>query len=416
MKKKTVIFIIIGIVLLFIILLGVNFYLSQKKKGAVTEEVTLTPEEQARLTLTKEEREKGITKEEKLKKLLEEKKKELEKKKEKGKIKVVQIKKIIDKKVKGATFSADKTKILYFDPGAKEFYSIGLDGLNDTAITRANLKNLYDVLWSATKDKAILVFSEDKGKTKKYIYFNFSDQKSTELDPRFQNIVLSPDGKRIAYLYIDKKKDISNLSIASYDGSNWRKITPYDKEEINLEWLSGGKLSILDYSTAYKEGKLSLYDIEKGGDYSVLLTKKYGLTINWSPDTKKVIYTDGGTKGARDLSLYVYNLNKKEEKNLQISTLADKCAWAKDSRTIICAIPENFSNYYVQPDDYYNEKFISRDSFYKIDVETGERTKIADADQFAKDYDVYKPFLSDDAKTMYFQRRHDGKLYTLVMP
>ena len=160
-----------------------------------------------------------------------------------------------------------------------------------------------------------------------------------------------------------------------------------------------------------------IYDVVEGGDYFGLVSEKWGLSPLFSRDGKKVLFNDNEVKNARFPVIWVSEVKKgARPKKLQLSTLIEKCTWANDNVTVYCGVPENYSNYYIQPDDYYDGRFISRDSFYKINTETGEQMKLASADQFDQDYDVFMPLISDDGKTMYFTRKHDGKFYALIIP
>ena len=417
MKKSTlIILIVIGIVVIIGAVIGIML-ITRKPAPPPPEEIVLTPEERARLILTEEERRAGMTLEEKEKKMIEERKKALERAKVPEEVKVVRIDKIIDKKVKFVTYSADKQKLLYFDPAEKEFFTCNLDGTEKNVITRASLENLYDVSWARTKDKLILVFSADKGKTKEYHFFNLAEQTDIKLDRRMQNVVFSFDGTKVAYQWVVKKEGIFNLSVSDPDGKNWRKIKALGEQRVVLDWFSENNVAVFDQPSAYEQGNLYIYDVIEGKPYYALTTEKYGLSAKFSRHGKKVIYNASSIKASRFPNLYVSDVKKGAvAKKIPISTLVEKCTWAQDNVTIYCGVPENYSNYFIQPNDYYEGRFISRDSFYKINTETGEQLKIAAADQFDKDYDVYLPFISDDGKTMYFTRKHDGKFYALRIP
>jgi len=415
MKKKYII--LIALVVIMLVGLGLFYYLTTEKEEKL-EEVVLTEEERVKLRLTDEERKNGITIKEKEKMIEEEKRKELE---EKGKtpeeIKVVQIKKIIDKEIKFTVFSADNSKFLYFDPTNKEVYQSNTDGIGEQVLTNAKFDNLYNVSWSPNREKTVLTFSSDKGLTKKYHFFNLSSQEDIEYEDKYQNVTISYDGENVAYVFHDSAKDKYNLSVAKPDLSSWRKIRELGKEEIETKWFSNNNLAVYSATTAFEEGQLDIYNVGEGADHYTFLSKRWGLNPLFSPDGKKVIFNDNDTKNARFPIIWIAGVeNKIEPRKLQLSTLVEKCAWAKDSVSIFCGIPENYSNFFIQPDDYYKGKFVSKDSFYKIDTNSGEQKKLADFSQFNKDYDVYKPLVSEDQKKMYFTRKHDGKFYGLIMP
>ena len=415
MNKKIIIILTIVVVALIIGL--IIFSTLTSKKEPPTEEVILTEEERVNLQLTQEEREQGLTLEEKEARLQQEKQNKIEKGGELEEVRALQIKKIIDRKVEFSVFSADKQSLLYYDEKAGEFYRSNLNGLGENVMTNARFEDLNDVSWSPDRKKTVLTFSSNKGKTKKYHFFNLEEQKDIEYGDEYQSATISFDGDQVAYIYRDTKDDEYNLSVANADLTSWRQIKDLNDDEIKLEWFSDSYLAIYDETSAYEEGELYVYDVGEGKNHFVMVSDRWGLAPIFSPDGKKVVFNDNGAKNARYPSIWVQDVVRgAEPKKLQLSTLVEKCAWASDNVTIFCGVPENYSNFFIQPDDYYKGKFVSKDSFYKINTETKEKEKLADASQFKKDYDVYRPFVSDDGKDVYFTRKHDGKLYVLIIP
>ncbi|NQU99774.1 MAG: PD40 domain-containing protein, partial [Parcubacteria group bacterium] len=410
--------IIIAVVIIIIIITLVTLFLLTPKKEIGLEEVVLTEEERNKLNLTEEERAQGLSLDDKEEKIKSEGEKELENSNNQTEeVRVLQIKKIIDREIKFPVFSADKSKLLYFDPKASEFYTSNLDGLGENVITNARFENLYDISWSPDRKKTVLTFSSDKGKTKKYHYFNLNEQKDIEYGKEYQDVSISFNGDNVAYMYRDFENKTHNLSVANHDLTSWRKIKSLDEDEINLKWFSNKYLAIYASPSANVQSELYIYDVAEGKDHFVIASKRWGLSPLFSPDGKKVIYNDNETKNSRFPVIWISNVEKGSVPvKLQLSSLVEKCTWASDNITVFCGVPENYSNFFIQPNDYYEGKFVSKDSFYKINTETKEQLKLADASQFNKDYDIYSPFVSNDGKNMYFVRKHDGKLYELVIP
>jgi hypothetical protein len=63
---------------------------------------------------------------------------------------------------------------------------------------------------------------------------------------------------------------------------------------------------------------------------------------------------------------------------LSISTLPEKCLWAKTGETVFCAVPKNTiaANY---PDDWYQGKIQFSDNLWSIDASNGNVTLITDS-------------------------------------
>jgi len=93
------------------------------------------------------------------------------------------------------------------------------------------------------------------------------------------------------------------------------------------------------------------------------------------------------------------------------STLPSKCS--PDSAVIYCFVPQgdNFRNA-VLPDDYFEGKFYTSDSLYKINLGTDEITPVAIPQGGDKGpIDAENPITR--AGNLYFVNRYDNSLYVL---
>jgi hypothetical protein len=69
----------------------------------------------------------------------------------------------------------------------------------------------------------------------------------------------------------------------------------------------------------------------------------------------------------------------------------------------------------VLPNEYNEKKFTSVDTFWKVNVATGEKTRIIETSQISGSFDATKLFLNSDESMLFFANRIDGKLYRLNM-
>jgi hypothetical protein len=417
MKKKTLI--IIGLIVLVAAAAGVLVYIFVIRKPAPPPpEVAVTPEEKARLTLTEEEIERGLTLEEKIDDIERERRLALERGEEIKpiEVEVAAVKPIVERKVSTPTLSPDRKNLFYFDPEAGEFYISELDGSNPRAITTANLRNVWDINWSAGKDKAIVAFSENEGRDKEYMLFNLRDQTTIRYDKEYQGVTLSPAGDRITYLYRDEEQNISNISVADPDTSNYKILYSYPDPDVEFTWFENDYIEFNPQTTGYKEGEVAVAGAEDG-TLRVIVGEKYGLDVKYSPDGTKFVFTESELKNPRKLSLNIIdNQGMRGAKYLGIDTLVDKCAWAFDNKTVYCGVPDFYVDTLIMPNDYYNGKFISTDSFYRIDTETQRADLIAASDTFDETYDIFDPFVSEDGKVFYFTNRIDEQMHALTIP
>jgi hypothetical protein len=90
-----------------------------------------------------------------------------------------------------------------------------------------------------------------------------------------------------------------------------------------------------------------------------------------------------------------------------------KCVWSTDSKSLFCALPGNIPETSILPNDWQEGKLQTTDTFWKIEVATGEKERLIEIEKISGSFDVLEPFLSQDEKTLFFSNKADGKLYRL---
>jgi len=413
MDRKRIL-IIIGIVAL-IIAFGVTIYfvIFRQKTKVADDLPPLTKEEQQRLKLTTEERQAGITEDQKIKEYVEEKRKEIALQTAAGETDKYRVIPVLKQKTISPTLSADFSKIIFYSPENKEFYVSNLDGSQVSPITSSGIDKVYDISWSKKKDRAVITLSDNQGLTRNYLIFDINDQKQTTVDANFKSPTLSPDGEKIAYLFLDKASSTSNISVSNLDGSDWNSVSPFEGEFPIINWNLESKL--IYYSEPNTQNNAIAFAANIIGKNFNQLVSNYGLNVNVSNDGNKIVYSGQNVADATTTNLQFYDLQNSKNVDLGVQTFADKCTWLPNNQNLICAIPENLSKCMILPDAYNNYNFISKDSFYLVDTQNNKTTKLASTTQFSQDYDVYKPFMLGE-KIMYFTRRQDGQLYAFVIP
>ena len=143
--------------------------------------------------------------------------------------------------------------------------------------------------------------------------------------------------------------------------------------DINLLWPKNNILSITSRPSGLITGNLWILNTANLG-LTKLIGELFGLEVLWSPDGNNFIYSYTDQNG-RDPKLAIYKNGVSKDIN-NISTLVDKCAWAKDSINIYCAIPQSWPDWATLPDDYYKNAFLTIDDLWEINAETGEKNLV----------------------------------------
>jgi len=180
-----------------------------------------------------------------------------------------------------------------------------------------------------------------------------------------------------------------------------------------VEWPRSSEIFLRERPSGLAPSSLYSLDTLSGG-FSKKLSNIYGLSIKWSADGKRFLYSKTDSKG-KNISIYTSEVGVYNEKAIQVATLAEKCVWSQDPRIIYCAVPKIIGNNYVLPDDFYKEKFYSEDEFWKINIETKETSKIIEDYEINELYNASDLFLSPEEDYLFFTDKKNGLLYSIEL-
>ncbi len=320
-----------------------------------------------------------------------------------------QIKRISQEPVLGTVI--DNQKIRYYLKNNGNVFESSLNGSSPTIISSSVLPNLIKALWSPSKDKIIAIFNQSN-KAKKYSY-DYATRISTPLDSSIEWISWSPKEDKIAYQYNNPLTGDNSINIADSDGSNWTSVFQTRMKNLIVEWPKASQLSIRTRPSGLAESILYTIDLTNN-DFEKIIKETFGLTTLWSPLGDKILYSETDNQG-KNLKLKVLQLKNNTIKELNLITLPEKCVWSPDNRTIFCAVPKNISSHAIIPDDYYKKAISFSDDFYRINIETGEKTKIYDSNREETTYDANNILLSPLEDYLIFINQKDDLLYSLKL-
>ncbi|HPJ80282.1 MAG TPA: hypothetical protein PLF70_01080 [Candidatus Portnoybacteria bacterium] len=321
------------------------------------------------------------------------------------------IKAISTEPVLSPTISSDKSNIIYFLNSAGNIFESDFTGSTATAISKTVLENLKNIIWAPNKNKAIMVFQDNMENVSKYLY-NLSDEKSLPLGKYLNYISWSADSNKIAYQYQNETTGANDISIASPDGSKFSVVLSTRMKNLIVEWPS---INIYLRERPSGLAQSNLYSLSPTSKaLNKTIANVYGFSVKWSQKGDKLLYSSTSPKG-ENIGIFITDNNGGNKKAIGVSTLAEKCVWSQDVRYIFCAIPKNIAEAKVLPDDFYKEKFIGDDEFYKIDVGTGEKINILGDENLIVSYDAKELFLSPQEDYLFFVNKRDGRLYSIEL-
>lgn len=285
-----------------------------------------------------------------------------------------------------------------------QLWQIPLGTTAPIAAFQTTIDNPADVIWSL--DLKNIVKSGSEQADVKYIFSDFTKKNLVNLKSGIKSLAFSPDGKKIAYYVFENFKS-NGLFTSDPDGRNQKTLIGSLKlRDIILAWPKISQISLTVRPSGMTPGSVWTLDAK-----NLVLTKILGglnsLETLWAPGGNSFIYSYTDQNG-QNPKLAIYNKKGERHDLSGISTLIDKCIWANDLVSIFCAVPKNWPEGMVLPDDYYKRVNLTVDDVWKINTETGEKNLLA------SDLGDIKNLIIDNSESnILFISRSDQVLYKL---
>jgi hypothetical protein len=307
----------------------------------------------------------------------------------------------------------DGLHIEYYSKDNGQVYKNDLNGEAEEAISQKELPGLIDVFWSPDKKKAITKFKKSNGEIQ-FFYYNHDTKASLPLKSNLDMVVWQNNNK-ILYKYFNPVTKERTLNISDPDGKNWTKIANLDFKNINIASVPlSGLISFWNQPDAFTETSFKTASM-LGENKQTLFSGSFGTDYLWSGDGNRILASSSDKKGGSQISLFVMNNSGGDLKKLDVPTFTAKCVWSKDNKTIYYALPGGIQDNLILPNDYLSGKIKTTDTFWKINVLTGEKTRIIDLDKITASFDAVKMFLNSDESLLFFINRLDDKLYKITL-
>ena len=308
--------------------------------------------------------------------------------------------------------SPDGQTIKYYAKTTGKVFELDILSGKNKIVSDTNLPNLLGVLWSPDTNK---VLSEFSGATRSnFSFYDYTQKKSSALNANIDAAAWQNNNK-IIYKYFDSNTKKGSLNIADPDGSNWAKITDISTANLSITPIPmSGLVSFWNKADAFTETQLQSTSI-LSGEKKDLIKGIFGADFLWSPDGKMILESNVDKKGGSRMNLGIANNLGKEYKSLGIPTLISKCAWSRNNKFVYYALPTSVPDGAVMPNDYVNNKFNTSDTFWKINIETGEKTRLVELDKIKAAYDASSLFLNADESLLFFINKLDEKLYKIIL-
>jgi len=301
--------------------------------------------------------------------------------------------------VQSATISANGENSIYYDPKTGYFYEADHWG-NKTLLSDQVFHNVQNINWAPTKDRAIIEYPDGFK-----VMYDFNEKKQYTLSKNWEDFHWDPAGNRIAFKAMSKYPENNWLAIAMADGSQAKPIEHMgdNADKVTMSWSPNNQI-IAFSATGEPRGTWEqemLLIGQYGENFQSLIIDGRDFQPKWSPKGDKIVYSVYAAEFDYQPRLYIVDgetdnpgANKKV---LNLATWAHKCAFNNNGSTLYCAVPKDL------PEGAGLVKELAegiRDDFYKIDVETGRISFLAEAAMGG--YNVQDIYLSKGEDYLYF--------------
>ncbi|MCK4635275.1 MAG: hypothetical protein KAT32_00255 [Candidatus Moranbacteria bacterium] len=301
--------------------------------------------------------------------------------------------------------------IYYYSNLDGTLWNITERGTNATKISDEKLLNIKSIDWSNDSQLAIITFSDGH-----IVINNHQTGEQINLKENIDSAGWSNINDKIIYKYFDENKKERSLNSANLDGSNWKKIVNLDFRHVSFQSIPHSiQIAFWSKPDSSSITKLFKTNITSLSEPQKIFGDKFGADFLFSPDGSKFIVSYVNEEGGQKMNLGIANSQGEEFQDLQIPTLIQKVVWSKDSKTIYYAQPSGVSDGSVMPNDYLNKKFVTQDTFWKMEIATGKKERLVKLEELIEQLDATNLFLSKTEDALFFINRANGLLYRLSM-
>lgn len=270
----------------------------------------------------------------------------------------------------GLTYSRSGASAIFFQRSNGYLVESTLDGRSETELTTTEVTGLLDVQWSPQKDSVI---TTRVGNERRLIrtYFNLNSRQAVELNENIKLTQWSPDGRKIVYFYRDFV-DSSSIAVADPDGTNWVSVLSSATLPQFIDWPEG---STIYFGTAQTRTTGSFYEsvsLQDVNNSESLVRDSFNLETSWSPDGKKLLYSETDPLG-RTRTMYRVDIETGSKQKIDLGARAGKCGWSQINDRVYCAVEaQELLDRNIIPSEFEGKIFPSTDTIWSVDFNTLE--------------------------------------------
>jgi hypothetical protein len=330
-----------------------------------------------------------------------------------GKKEVEKIQYLSEDQMISSVLSQNGEAIIYFSKDTGQAMQTDLFGNDKKTLFSEKNTGLAEVFWSADKSKAILKVKNYQGKFVFSLY-DLSSNQIIPIDKEIDDVKWQISANKIIYKYYDAKIKKRSLNVSDPDGANWKKIADLPYRFVSIAQIPKTNLiSFWNSGDAHAETIFHSVSVMGENEKNVITGGFFGADYLWNNSGEYALISYSDSKDKSKIRLAILDYVQGGQKNLDVPTLVSKCVWSKDNNTVYYALPGEVPEKSVLPNDYKEKKFNTADTFWKINIQTGEKTRVVEPAEMKEKYDASQMFLNQDESALFFLNRINEKLYKI---
>ncbi|OGY70145.1 MAG: hypothetical protein A2986_03515 [Candidatus Jacksonbacteria bacterium RIFCSPLOWO2_01_FULL_44_13] len=300
--------------------------------------------------------------------------------------------------------------VRYYDQSKGQFVEVSLDQKTQY-LSQDAFPSAKQVVWSQSGDKAVVEFPDGYN-----IIYDFAHDKQVTLPKEAEGFSFSPSSQEVAYKMMTTDFWQNWLAVSSTDGESIQNVEHLGDNGVlvRVDWSPNNQV-IAFYTKGETGDTQKIYPLGKNQEnLPALRVAGRGFEEVWAPTGDKLLYSVRSETTNHNPTLWITDARPETmgENNvpLYVQTWAEKCVFRSNGESVICAVPQELP----QGSGLFPElaKKIPED-FYEIDIFTGKTTLLAKpvgAPPGLKATDLH---ISSDGKDLIFRDSTLGGVYRM---
>jgi len=320
---------------------------------------------------------------------------------------------ILNEAILGASISEDGA-LYYYSLDEETLKKSTLEGRDKTVLMSNLPGEVTRILWSPKHDRALISLKQTSGGTLWYLA-GILTKTLVPLKPEMSRLSWDNLGERIFYQYTTQETGQRTLNSARPDGAEWKLITDLGESDFYLSPVpKSSRLSFWNRPNARDASTLETVSTV-GENRRRLTSGLYGGDYTWSPNGDILLGSGREQITGAPFSLFRLDERDGSRQSFALPTIIAKTAWSKNNKDLYYALPGGLPETAALPDDYYSKPLYTKDTFWKMDVTTGKKTRIIDLKESAGSFDSTDLILSPNEDALFFTDRVSKKLYRIEL-